>query len=113
VLYDAIAQREAKPVIPPRKNAVIWQHGNCKAPPHPRDENLRSICKHGRKKWKQLANDHRRSLSEMAMFRHKTFFGVKVRSRQFENQATELLCQCAILNRMIQLSKLDSVPIAA
>jgi hypothetical protein len=47
------------------------------------------------------------------MFRHKTFFGVKVRSRQFENQATELLCQCAILNRMIQLGKPDSVPIAA
>jgi hypothetical protein len=34
--YDAIAQREAKPMIPPRKNAVIWHHGHCKAPPRPR-----------------------------------------------------------------------------
>lgn len=41
--YEEIAQRGAKPVIPPRKDAVIWQHGNCKAPPHPRDENLRSV----------------------------------------------------------------------
>ncbi|NJK53140.1 MAG: hypothetical protein HC936_10600 [Leptolyngbyaceae cyanobacterium SU_3_3] len=107
------AIREAKPIIPPRKNAVIWQQGNCNAPPHPRDENLRYIRKHGRKNWKQQFLYHRRSLSETAMFRHKTIFGGKVRSRQFENQTTELLCQCAILNRMIHLGKPDSVPVAA
>jgi hypothetical protein len=101
--YDTLTQRGAKPVIPPRKNAVIWQHGNRQAPPHPRDENLRSIRRHGRKKWKRDTNYHRRSLSETAMFRHKTAFGGKVQSRKFENQATELLCQCAILNRMFQL----------
>jgi hypothetical protein len=95
------------------QNAVIWQHGNGKAPPHPRDENLRSIRKHGRKNWKQLANYHRRSLAETTMFRHKTAFAGKVNTRKFENQATELLSQCAILNRMIQLGKPDSVPIAA
>jgi hypothetical protein len=111
--YDAIAQREAKPVSPPRKNAVIWHHGNGKAPAHPRDENLRSIRKHGRKKWKRESHYPRRSLSETAMFRHKTAFGGKVSARKFENQVTELLCQCAILNRMIQLGKPDSVPIAA
>jgi hypothetical protein len=36
-----------------------------------------------------------------------------VLSRKFENQATELLCQCAMLNRMIQLGKPVSVPVAA
>jgi hypothetical protein len=111
--YDTITERGAKPVIPPRKNAVIWQHGNRKAPPHPRDKALRSVRKHGRKKWKQDADYHRRSLSETAMFRHKTAFGGKVLSRKFENQATELLCQCAMLNRMIQLGKPVSVPVAA
>jgi hypothetical protein len=111
--YDTLTQRGAKPVIPPRKNAVIWQHGNRKAPPHPRDENLRSIRRHGRKKWKRNTNYHRRSLSETAMFRHKTAFGGKVQSRKFENQATELLCQCAMLNRMMHLGKPVSVPIAA
>jgi hypothetical protein len=44
--YEAIQEHEAKAGIPPRKNAKIWQHGNCKAPPHPRDENLPS---HGKK----------------------------------------------------------------
>ncbi|NJN39112.1 MAG: transposase, partial [Acaryochloridaceae cyanobacterium CSU_3_4] len=65
--YDAIAQREAKPIIPPRKNDVSTQ-------------------------------DH--------------LWG-KVCSRQFDNQTTELLCQCAIFNRMIHLGKPDSVPVAA
>lgn len=111
--YDAITERHAKPAIPPRKNAVIWQHGNCKAPPHPRDENLRSIRKHGRKKWKQLTSYHRRSLAETTMFRHKTAFGGKVSARKFGNQDTELLCQCAILNRMIHLGKPVSVTVAA
>lgn len=111
--HNTIADRGAKPAIPPRKNAVIRQHGNRKAPPHPRDEALRAIRKHGRKKWKQDARYHRRSLAETAMFRHKTAFGGKVHSRKFENQATELLCQCAMLNRMIQLGKPVSVPIPA
>ena len=107
--YDEITERQAKPVIPPRKDAVIWQHGNAKAPPHPRDENLRYIRKHGRKKWKRDANYHRRSLAETTMFRFKTIFGGKVRSRKFDNQAVELLLQCAALNRMIQIAKPDSL----
>jgi Transposase DDE domain len=111
--YDTITERGAKPVIPPRKTAVIGQHGNCKAPPHPRDEALRSIRKHRRKQWKQDSGYHRWSLAETAMFRHKTAFGGKVKSRKFENQATELLCQCVMLNRMIQLCKPVSVPVAA
>jgi hypothetical protein len=111
--YAAIEERGALPVIPPRKNAVIHQHGNCKAQPRTRDQTLRSIRKHGRKTWKQQANYHRRSLSETTMFRHKTAFGGKVLSRRFDNQAVELLCQCAILNRMIGLGKPQSIPIAA
>ncbi len=51
--YDAASKQGATPTIPPRKDAIIWQHGNCKAAPHPRDENLRRIRKVGRKKWKR------------------------------------------------------------
>ena len=54
---------------------VIWQHGNCAAPPLVRDENLRRIRKAGRKRWKQESGYHRRSLAETAMFRFKTIFG--------------------------------------
>lgn len=31
--YEAIARHGAKAIIPPRRGAVIWQHGNCKAEP--------------------------------------------------------------------------------
>jgi transposase len=111
--YDEIGERGAQPVVPPRKDAVIWQHGNCKGKPHPRDENLRYIRRHGRKKWKRDANYHRRSLAETTMYRLKAIFGGKVRSRKFDNQAAELLLQCAALNRMIQIAKPDSVWVEA
>jgi hypothetical protein len=106
--YDTIAQRGAKATIPPRSSAKIQQHANCKALPHPRDENIRSIRQVGRKQWKQESRYHRRSLSETAMFRLKTIFGGKLRRRFFDNQAVELFLQCAALNRMIQLGKPDS-----
>ena len=111
--YDEIAERDAKAVIPPRKDAVVWQHGNCKAPPHPRDENLRYIRKHGRKKWKCDANYHRRSLAETTMFRFKAIFGGNLSARKFKNQAVELFIKCAALNRMIQVAKPDSYLVKA
>lgn len=49
-LDEAVLEAYYTTVIPPRKDAVIWQHGDCKKPPHPRDENLRYIRRHGRKK---------------------------------------------------------------
>lgn len=106
--YDEIAQREAEAVIPPRKDAKIWEHGNLNSPPHNRDENLRYIRKHGRKKWKRDSRYHRRSLAETTMGRHKGEFGGVVSSRTFDNQAVELFIQCAALNRMIQIAKPDS-----
>ena len=111
--YDAITERGATPVIPPRKDAVIWHHGNCKAPAHPRDENLRYIRKHGRKKWKRDSRYHRRSIAETTMYRLKTIFGGNLRSRTFDNQAAELFIKCAALNRMIQLAKPESVLVDA
>ena len=103
--YEKARQRGAKATIPPRKNAVIGQHGNCKSPPHPRDENLRRIRIVGRQKWKRECGYHRRSLSETTMFRLKVIFGGKLRRRKFDAQAVELFIQCAMLNRMIQIGK--------
>ncbi|MEP0916024.1 IS5 family transposase [Leptolyngbya sp. DQ-M1] len=111
--YDDITERRAKPVIPPRKDAVIWQHGNCKAPPHPRDQNLRSIRRLGRKKWRCMAGYHRCSIAETTMFRFKAIFGGNLNSRRLDNQTAELLVKCVVLNRMIQLAKPDSYSVDA
>lgn len=75
--YNTITQRGAKATIPPRSNAKIQQHGNSKALPHPRDENLRRVRQVGRKQSQKESGYHRRSLSETAMFRLKTIFGGK------------------------------------
>jgi hypothetical protein len=111
--YDEIDARGAKAVIPPRKDAKIWQHGNSKDKPHQRDENLRSIRKHGRKRWKRDSGYHRRSIAETTMFRFKTIFGGNLSARQFDNQAVELFIKCAALNRMIQIAKPDSYKVEA
>jgi hypothetical protein len=68
-VYSAITDRGARPVIPPQKNAKIAGRGNCSGPPLPRDEAIRYIRGHGRKKWKRVSGYHRRSLAETAVYR--------------------------------------------
>ena len=110
--YDAIQKRNAKAVIPPRKGAKIWQRAKSGIEPHPRDENLRSIRKIGRKQWKKNSNYHRRSLAENVMYRFKTIFGDRLRTRAIKNQFKELLLKCAVLNRMTHHGMPESVVIA-
>lgn len=88
--YTALNKHGTKAVIPPRKNAKIWQHGNSRKERLVRDENLRRIRKVGRKKWKAEANYHQRSLAETGVFRFKTIFGNTVSSRDESNQYQEL-----------------------
>ncbi len=95
-------------IVPPQHNAKIWQHGNSKLPPHPRDENLRYIRRHGRKKWKRDHDYHQRSLAETTMFRYKRLFGADLQSRTEPSQRNEARLKCAILNRMTALGLPDS-----
>jgi len=108
-VYEACAERGISRVaIPPRKDAHIWQHGNCAAAPLARDENLRRIRKVGRKRWKQEAGYHQRSLAETAIFRFKTIFGAHLKSRRMPQQQTETKVKCAALNRITHLGMPDS-----
>jgi hypothetical protein len=107
--YDPWGVRETletkgiEQVIPPRKDAVIKQHGNSKQPRLERDEAVRNIRKYGRKGWKQRIGYHRRSLAETAMFRLKTIFGGELKNRLFENQKAEARIRCKILNHFTKL----------
>ena len=111
--YDAINQVRARAAIPPRRGARIWQHANTKGERLVRDENLRAIRKRGRKKWKEEAGYHRRSLAETTVFRYKVTFGDKLHSRKMENQFTEMFIKCAALNRMVHLGRPESYKVAA
>jgi hypothetical protein len=90
-VYAAVAAHSpaAQCLIPPRRDAVIQQHGNCAAPPRQRDEHLRRIRKVGRAKWKKECGYHQRSLAETGMFRLKTLFGPAFSNGSLETQATQ------------------------
>jgi hypothetical protein len=113
-VYDGVNEHSpnADILIPPRKNARIWKHGNTKAERLKRDENLRSIRKQGRKEWKKNSGYHARSLSETAMFRLKTIFGDSLSARLLETQTTQASVRCAALNRMTHLGMPQSYKVA-
>lgn len=102
-VYGVLEEREIEPIIPPRRNAKIKQHGNSSDSPLPRDEAIRGIRRVGRKQWKQDVGYHRRSLSETAMCRAKTCLGEGLKNRLLENQQTEARLRCKILNRFTHL----------
>ncbi len=102
-VYDVLAQRAIKPVIPPQRNAKIKQHGNSSSPPLPRDEAIRAIRRVGRKSWKKQIGYHRRSLAETAMHRVKTIFGGSLKNRELKNQGTEARLRCKLLNYFTHL----------
>lgn len=111
--YEACTQRQVQHIgVPPRRDAKIWQHGNCHKEPLPCDQNLRLIRRHGRKKWKRLIHYHRRSLAETTVFRFKVIFGRTLQSRTFANQTIEARIKVTALNRMTQLGMPDSYPVA-
>lgn len=113
-VYDSLNAHssDVNILIPPRKNARIWQHGNTKAERLKRDENLRFIRKHGRREWKMQSGYHVRSLSETAMFRLKTIFGEELSARLIETQTTQALIRCAALNKMSQLGMPQACKVA-
>jgi hypothetical protein len=113
-VYDSLNAHspDVNILIPPRKNARIWKHGNSKTERLKRDENLRSIRKDGRKEWKKNSGYHVRSLAETTMFRLKTIFGDNLSARLLETQTTQALVRCAALNKMTHLGMPQSCKVA-
>lgn len=113
-VYDSLNAHspEVNILIPPRKNARIWKHGNTKTERLKRDENLRAIRKEGRKEWKKNSGYHVRSLVETTMFRLKTIFGDNLSARLLETQTTQALVRCAALNKMTLLGMPQSYKVA-
>ena len=113
-VYDSLNAHspDVNILIPPRKNARIWKHGNTKTERLKRDENLRSIRNNGRKEWKKNSGYHVRSLAETTMFRLKTIFGDDLSARLLETQTTQALVRCAALNKMTHLGMPQSYKVA-
>jgi hypothetical protein len=103
-VYDTLLAREnIAPIIPPRRDAKIKQHGNSKLPPLARDVAIRGIRKLGRSEWKRQVGYHRRSLAETAIYRMKTIFGASLKNRSDEAQKTEATMRAKILNHFTRM----------
>jgi len=109
--YTAIAALGAQALIPPRRGARIWRHGNSNEAPLERDSHLRRIRQVGRKRWKIESGYSWRCLAETAFSRLKRFFGDRLRARDFENQATEAFLSVRALNIMTAAGMPDSYPV--
>ena len=109
--YAVIAALGAKALIPPRKGARIWRHGNSREPPLERDRHLRRIRQVGPRQWKLESGYSRRCLAETAFSRLKRFFGDRLRARDFENQATEAFLGVRALNIMTAAGMPQSYPV--
>jgi IS5 family transposase len=111
-VYRVLEPRTGRILIPPRKNARIWRHGNSAGPPLARDENLRHIRRVGRTAWKREVGYHVRSLAETGVFRMKALFGGHLASRGAERQVTEGAIRGRAMNIMTHLGMPDSYKVA-
>ncbi|MGB3797605.1 MAG: IS5 family transposase [Alteraurantiacibacter sp.] len=98
--HDAIADRGAHAVIPPRKNAKSWKENSPGA--GARNDALRACKRFGRTIWRRWSGYHRRSRVETKMNCVK-LLGQKLAARDFDRQTAELHVRIAILNRFTAL----------
>ena len=111
-VFDALATPPSGPPIEPiialRKDAIIQQHGNCKAPPLARDEILRAMRQKGRKGWNRKVAIIDARWPKRSSIAISTSSATRSRARSEANQQVESRIGCAILNRMIHLGKPQS-----
>jgi hypothetical protein len=93
--HDAIADRGAHAVIPPRKNAKPWKALTAGAVA--RNEALRTSKYLGRAIWRRWSGYHRRSRVETKMHCVK-LLGQRLMARDFDRQVAELQVRIAVLN---------------
>ena len=93
--HDAVADRGAHAVIPPRKNAKPWKPGTAGAAA--RNEALRASKYLGRSLWRHWSGYHRRSRVETKMHCVK-LLGQSLMARDFDRQVAELQIRIAVLN---------------
>tara|TARA_R110000787_G_scaffold277172_1_gene386360 strand:+ start:2985 stop:3929 length:945 start_codon:yes stop_codon:yes gene_type:complete len=93
--HDAIADRGAHAVIPPRKNAKPWKTVTAGAVA--RNEALRASRYLGRALWRRWSGYHRRSRVETKMHCVK-LLGQRLMARDFDRQVAEIQVRIAVLN---------------
>lgn len=102
-VYDYLHQRQIQPVIPPRANAIVWRDKQKQVLVHSRNQAVLAIEEVGLATWKKQVNYHRRSKAETAMYRFKSIFGERLKSRNLISQKVEVRIKALCLNQFCDL----------
>jgi hypothetical protein len=100
--HDAIAERGAAAIIPPRKNAKPWKADSAGA--IARNEALHASRRFGRTIWRRWSSYHRRSRVETKMHCVK-LLGQRLAPRDFDRQVTEFQMRVVALNGFTALGR--------
>jgi hypothetical protein len=108
--YGTVARHDPTTtvVIPPRSTAVPGPS----AEPTQRDRHIQSLADRGRLGWQRETDYGQRSMAETAMSRHKRILGDHLQALKLPGQQAEAAIGVAVLNRMIDAGRPDSVRIA-
>ena len=87
--------------------AVLSDHAALN--PSQRDRHIAMIQAQGRLGWQKETGYGRRSLVETTMGRHKAIIGPRLRARSLAGQRTEAAVGVAVLNRMLNTARPNSV----
>ncbi len=95
--YETLKNKGCTQLIPPRKNAALWEGG------HPRNEVV-EVLKNGTiAEWKSESGYHYRSISETAMSRYKGLTNGKLSLRCYNAQVGEIMANVKAINKVIGL----------
>ena len=107
--YDVVAGHgdDVRVIIPPHVTAVL--SAEAEHNPSQRDQHILSIADRGRLGWQEETGYGQRALVETAMGRYKAIIGPCLRARSFTGQQSEAAVGVAVLNRMLDAGRPDSV----
>jgi len=107
--YDVVTGHgeDIRVIIPPHVTAVLSAEAEYN--PSQRDRHILSIAARGRLGWQEETDYGRRALVETAMGRYKAIISPCLRARSFSDQKAESAFGVAVLNRMFDAGRPDSV----
>ena len=82
------------------------------AEPTQRDRHVQAIAEQGRMGWQRQTDYGKRAKAETAMARYKGIFGDHLHARKLPGQQAKAALGVAVLNRMIDAGRPNSVRIA-
>lgn len=94
---EILKKKGCTPLIPPRKNAALWEDG------HPRNEAVVALKNGTIAKWKAESGYHYRSISETAISRYKGLTSGKLSLRCYNAQVGEIMANVKAINKVIGL----------